>query len=87
MKRSQSINPKPELGDMIQFKDVRMDGSIRSRHLGIIYAIKRGFGFIQWIENSKPSNYSDEHGFSIMKIQQEYDVFSIVSKVADVKQG
>ena len=87
MKRSQSINPKPELGDMIQFKDVRMDGSIRSQHLGIIYDIRRGFGFIQWIENSKPSSYSDEYGFSIMKIQQEYDVFSIVSKVEDVKQG
>lgn len=87
MTRKQNINPKPELGDMIQFKDVRMDGSIRSKHLGIIYDIRRGFGFIQWIENSKPSAYNDEYGFSIMKIQQEYDVFSIVSKVSNAKQG
>ncbi len=80
-------NPKPQVGDIVQFKDVRMDGTINSKHLGMIYNIKGNSAFIQWDGPKKPYNYNDQYGYSVIKIQMEYDVFSIISKVENVKPG
>ena len=85
MNTRNGINLAPELGDIVQFKDVRMDGTINYKHMGMIYLIERGSAFIEWFDGKKPYNYSDRYGYSTIKIQQEYDVFSIVAKASDAK--
>jgi len=80
-----NILPRPGLGDMIKFKDVRMDGSIRSEHFGLIYEIIDGQGYIAWVDNFKPYDYNEIYGYSVVKMQQEYDVFSVVAKASDAK--
>ncbi len=78
-------NSSANIGDMIKFKDVRMDGTVRSEHVGIIYDIVEGYARLQWIDNLKPYGYVEDVGYSITKIQYEYDVFTILAKVEDVE--
>ena len=80
-------NPTPELGDLIQYKDVRMDGAVIAKHLGVIYEISESgtYALIEWIDNKRPPTYNDLYGYSITHIQQEYDVFSIIAKASNAK--
>lgn len=78
-------NPKPSLGDMVKVKDVRMDGSIRSEHVGLIYNIKNGYAMLQWVNSFKPYDYVDDIGYPTNKIKNEYDVFTVIAKVENVE--